>query len=124
MSDINIKILIDGTGRTIIGELVEDTETQIVLKNAATIYVQPNEAGQLQVQTIPLFFKEFMTLDGREQGVDYRFNKSQVTETNAGDILDNKLITQYEKIKENITAPDEPQATPENTEDVVKLFDD
>ncbi len=124
MSDINIKILIDGTGRTIIGELVEDTETQIVLKNAATIYVQPNEAGQLQVQTIPLFFKEFMTLDGREQGVDYRFNKSQVTETNAGDILDNKLIIQYEKIKENITAPDEPQATPENTEDVVKLFDD
>ena len=124
MSDINIKILIDGTGRTIIGELVEDTETQIVLKNAATIYVQPNEAGQLQVQTIPLFFKEFMTLDGREQGVDYRFNKSQVTETNAGDILDTKLITQYEKIKENITAPDEPQATPENTEDVVKLFDD
>lgn len=124
MSDINIKILIDGTGRTIIGELVEDTETQIVLKNAATIYVQPNEAGQLQVQTIPLFFKEFMTLDGREQGVDYRFNKSQVTETNAGDILDTKLITQYEKIKENITAPDELQATPENTEDVVKLFDD
>ena len=124
MSDINIKILIDGTGRTIIGEHVEDTETQIVLKNAATIYVQPNEAGHLQVQTIPLFFKEFMTLDGRERGVDYRFNKSQVTETNAGDILDTKLITQYEKIKENITAPDEPQATPENTEDVVKLFDD
>ena len=93
----------------------------MTVKNAATIYVQPNEAGQLQVQTIPLFFKEFMTIDGREEGVTYTYDKTTYTDTNAAEILDTKLVTQYQKIKENITAPD---PEPEESGDVVKLFDE
>jgi hypothetical protein len=121
MSDIKLKIIIDATGRTIIGEFVEETDTHLTVKNAATIYVQPNEAGQLQVQTIPLFFKEFMTIDGREEGVTYTYDKTTYTDTNAAEILDTKLVTQYQKIKENITAPD---PEPEESGDVVKLFDE
>lgn len=122
MSDINLKILVDHVGRTIIGELVEDTDSTIVLKNAATIYVQPNETGQLQVQTIPLFFKEFLTLDGRETGVSFTFNKDTIIDTTAASVLDNKLVNQYTKIVENLTAPDEPAAS--DSGEVVKLFDE
>ena len=122
MSDINLKILVDHVGRTIIGELVEDTDSTIVLKNAATIYVQPNETGQLQVQTIPLFFKEFLTLDGRETGVSFTFNKDTIIDTTAASVLDTKLINQYTKIVENLTAPDEPAAS--DSGEVVKLFDE
>tara|TARA_B100000214_G_scaffold283439_1_gene213034 strand:- start:7 stop:378 length:372 start_codon:yes stop_codon:yes gene_type:complete len=123
MSDSKLKIIIDQVGRTIIGEVIEDTDTSYVLKNAATIYVQPNESGQLQVQTIPLFFKEFMTEEGREKGASFTFVKATITDTNTGDILDDKLVNQYKKIVDNLTTPDElPKAT--NPGDVVKLFDE
>jgi hypothetical protein len=122
MSDINLKVLVDHVGRTIIGELVEDTAEEYVLKNAATIYVQPNESGQLQVQTIPLFFKEFLTLDGREQGITFRFKKAVIIDTTAASVLDTKLVNQYTKIVENLVAPDTPAAA--ESGDVVKLFDE
>lgn len=122
MSDINLKVLVDHVGRTIIGDLVEDTAEEYVLKNAATIYVQPNESGQLQVQTIPLFFKEFLTLDGRETGVTFRFKKNSIIDTTAAEVLDTKLVNQYTKIVENLTIPDSPAAT--DSGEVVKLFDE
>lgn len=122
MSDIKLKIIIDQVGRTIIGEVVEDNDTAYVLKNAATIYVQPNESGQLQVQTIPLFFKEFITEEGRENGVQFTFNKATITDTTAADTLDDKLVNQYQKIVDNLASPSEPAAAPEG--DVVKLFDE
>ena len=122
MSDSKLKIIIDQVGRTIIGEVIEDTDTSYVLKNAATIYVQPNESGQLQVQTIPLFFKEFLTLDGRESGVTFTFKKDTIIDTSAASVLDTKLVSQYTKIVENLNTPDVPAAA--ESGEVVKLFDE
>ena len=123
MSDKNLKIIIDQVGRTIIGELADETDESFVLKNAATIYVQPNEAGQLQVQTIPLFFKEFLTLAGRESGALFTYPKNAVTDTDTGNLLDSKLVNQYEKIVDNLSAPEAETETPPEG-DVVKLFDE
>ena len=53
---MNLKIFVDQVGRTVIGELNAETDTCIELKNPCTIFVQPNETGQLQVQTVPMFF--------------------------------------------------------------------
>ena len=122
MSDINIKILVDHVGRTIIGELVEDTEAAYKLKNPCTIFVQPNEQGQLQVQTITLFFKEFLTIDGREKGTTFTFRKDSITDSDAAQFLDSKLKTQYDGIVANFAAPDEAPAG--DSGEVVKLFDE
>jgi len=122
MSDINIKILVDHVGRTIIGEIVEDTETAYKLRNPCTIFVQPNEQGQLQVQTIPLFFKEFLTIDGREKGATFTFRKDSITDSDAAQFLDSKLKTQYDGIVANFAAPEEAPAG--DGGEVVKLFDE
>ena len=60
MSDKNLTVFVDTVGRTIMGEVVKDSKTTIELKNPAILHVQPNaQTGQIQVQLIPFFFKEF-----------------------------------------------------------------
>ena len=63
-----------------------------------------------------------MTLDGRETGVSFTFNKDTIIDTTAASVLDTKLINQYTKIVENLAAPDEPAAA--DSGEVVKLFDE
>jgi len=116
-----LKIILDNTTRTIIGVVTDETDTHLVLKNPCTIYVQPNEQGQLQVQTLPLFFREFLTLDGREKGVTFAFNKDTITVTDAAEHLDDKLKNQYTQVIANFTS-EETESEP--TDEVVKLFDD
>ncbi len=123
MEEIKIKVFVDNVGRTVIGKLVSEDKNYVVLNNPCTIFVQPNEQGQLQVQTIPMFFKEFLTLDGREQGTNFTFNQSNIVNSNAGDILDSKLITQYNQVVSNFVAPDVAASDSSDTE-VVKLFND
>lgn len=126
MEENKLKIIIDQVGRTIIGELSSETDTTLTIKNPCNIFIQSNEQGQLQVQTIPLFFREFLTLEGREQGVIFTFNKDQITDSNAAKTLDIKLINQYNQVMTNFAQPDDAQpegATPESGE-VVQLFND
>ncbi len=37
---MNLKVFVDQVGRTVIGELSEETDATVVLKNPCTIYVQ------------------------------------------------------------------------------------
>jgi hypothetical protein len=124
MSDIKLKIFVDNVARTIIGEEVDSNDTVLSIKNPCTIYIQPNEKGQLQVQTIPLFFKEFLTLDGRDQGVVFKFLKSNIVDSNAADLLDQKLKDQYNQIISNFTAPDNAETQTTSETEVVKLFNE
>ncbi len=123
--DINFKIFIDQIGRTIIGDVSHETENTVTLKNPCTIFVQPNEQGQLQVQTVPLIFREFLTLDGREKGVNFTWLKSTIVECDAAENIDEKLQNQYSQIFANFALPDD-QAVDNVSGDseVVKLFDD
>ena len=115
----NIVTFIDHIGRTIIGELVKSDSSHLTVKNPAIIHVQPTQQGQLNVQTIPLYFREFVGEKSRANGTTWKFNVANVV---LGDDVDNdtRLVEQYFKLFSTPlpTAADQPK------EKVVKLFDD
>ncbi len=109
-------VFVDHVGRTVIGKLVSDTEESFVVENPVIIHVQPNpESGQLQVQSFPYLFVEFINKDARDTN-KWTFFKSSVAVAQVK--LDEKIIMQYNAI--NNPAPQPPQGEPE----VIKLFDE
>jgi len=124
MSNTENKIVVffDSVGRTILGERLEDKTTNEVLtiKNPAVVHIMPNQQnGQLQLQILPLFFKEFLA--DKDTGTVWNYNRANITE--AVDVtFDFKLEVQYRQIfaAGPAPAPQQPQGSPE----VIKLFDD
>ena len=124
MSNTENKIVVffDSVGRTILGEKLEDKITKEVLtiKNPAVVHIMPNQqSGQLQLQILPLFFKEFLA--EKDNGTVWNYNRANITE--AVDVtFDFKLEAQYRQIfaAGPAPAPQQPQGSPE----VIKLFDD
>jgi hypothetical protein len=105
---------VDQIGRTVIGKLVEETDTTIIVDNPVIIHVQPNpQTGQLQVQSFPYLFMEFIDKDSREQN-QWSFFKSAVAISKV--TLDERIIAQYN----SINSPPAPQPEPE----VIKLFEE
>jgi len=117
-----IAVFFDSVGRTILGEKLEDKTTDKVLsiKNPAVVHIMPNQqTGQLQLQILPLFFKEFLA--DKDSGTVWSYNRENITE--AVDVtFDFKLEAQYRQIfaAGPAPAPQQPQGLPE----VVKLFDE
>jgi hypothetical protein len=122
MSEQNkIVVFFDTVGRTILGERIE-TETNdevLTVKNPAVVHIMPNQqTGQLQLQILPLFFKEFLA--DKDAGTVWSYNKKNITESQ--DItLDFKLEAQYRQIFSNIVIP---SAQPQSNPEVIKLFDE
>jgi hypothetical protein len=124
MSEQNkITVFFDSVGRTILAEKVdsESNEKFLTVKNPAVVHIVPNQQnGQLQLQILPLFFKEFLA--EKEAGTTWKYNKENITE--GVDItFDFKLEAQYRQIFANapiVTPKQQPQSSPE----VVKLFDE
>ena len=124
MSNTENKIVVffDSVGRTILGEKLEDKTTKEVLtiKNPAVVHIMPNQqSGQLQLQILPLFFKEFLA--EKDNGTVWNYSRANITE--AVDVtFDFKLEAQYRQIfaAGPAPAPQQPQGSPE----VIKLFDD
>ena len=124
MSNTENKIVVffDSVGRTILGEKLEDKTTNEVLtiKNPAVVHIMPNQqTGQLQLQILPLFFKEFLA--EKDNGTVWNYKRANITE--AVDVtFDFKLEAQYRQIfaAGPAPAPQQPQGSPE----VIKLFDD
>ena len=112
-----IKTIVDHIGRTVIGGLVSETPETITLDNPVIIHVQPNpQTGQLQVQSIPYIFMEFLTEASRSAN-HWTFNSRSIVETEIE--LDSKIIAQYHGI--NTPAP---QQAPQGDAEVIKLFED
>ena len=117
-----IVVFFDTVGRTILGERLDDKTTDKVLsiKNPAVVHIMPNQqTGQLLLQILPLFFKEFLA--DKEVGTVWNYNRANITE--AVDVtFDFKLEAQYRQIFANVPAPvpQQPQGSPE----VIKLFDE
>ena len=97
--------IIDHVGRNIIGKLVEETDTIITIQNPVILHVQPQQNGQLEVQTFPVFFFEFIDKSNRDKN-SWTYNKSNIVTSNV--ILDDRIISQYEKIN---TPPEEPKTS-------------
>jgi len=109
-----IKVIIDNVGRFIIGKVVSESDTVLSLKTPVILHVQPSQTGQLQVQTIPLFFGEFVK--NKDTNV-WNYAKSTIAFSDVE--LDDRLVSQYQAIA-NPSPIIQPTADPQ----VVKLFDD
>jgi len=96
--------LIDQVGRNIIGTLVSQTETSITLYNPVILYTQPTQNKQLQVQSFPVFFFEFISKEHRDQN-NWTYPKSSVVISDV--VLDDNIIKQYLTI--NTPAIPEPE---------------
>lgn len=115
---------VDHVGRTIIGEILEDSTTNLKVKNPAIIHVQPMQSGQLNVQTIPLYFREFVSDQNKKEGTVWTFNKSSVA---VGENIENdsRLVEQYTRLFSNEPSAQNPgQVSQGNEAKVIKLFDE
>jgi len=114
----DIITIVDQIGRTVVGKVKEETETTLTLNNPVIIHVQPNpQNGQLQVQSFPYLFMEFIKGDKTKN--NWTFYKSAIAISDVE--LDDKIITQYNNI--NTPAPAAP-AAPAAEPEVIKLFED
>lgn len=115
----NINVFINHVGQTILAEVIENDSKGLKVKNPAILHVQPNQQGQLQVQLIPLFFREFIEVSKRNDGAIFTFNKANLVTSDIS--LDEKILDQYTRIFAAIPAAGE-NKTKESP--VIKLFDD
>jgi hypothetical protein len=125
MSDKKLVPFVDSIGRTLVGEVVGDTKQILKVKNPAILHVQPNQqTGQISVQLVPYFFKEFQKGGG---DTVWSFNKSTVTVSEDMDV-DERLASQYTNMFSVIQTPTGPQLATAGAgvgdAPVVKLFDD
>ena len=128
MSDKNLTVFVDQIGRTIIAEEVKSSKTVLEAKNPAVVHVQPNpQTGQISVQLVPYFFKEFAK-DQNDSSV-WEFLRANITLAKELK-LDDRLTTQYNNMYSVIQTPgtgvitsDSVNAGPKDTP-VIKLFDD
>lgn len=87
-------VFIDHIGRTLIGTLLNKTEKHLVVRNPIILHVQPNQ-GELQVQTFPLFFFEFIDKDHREKN-DWTFSLDNIVLADV--VLNPTVVEQYNRV--------------------------
>lgn len=111
-------IFLDTIGRTIIGVPVNDNAEDISIENPALVHVQANsQTNQLQLQLLPLFFKEF--LSNRDSSTVWTYKKANITVSQPVE-LSPQFVQQYYQIFQGISQP----ATQPSEPEVVKLFDE
>lgn len=116
----NTCVFLDTIGRTIVGQIVEETTTEVSVQDPLLVLVQPRpDTGQLQMQLVPLFFKEFCE---DPSPVIWSYKKNNIT-TPTKIALSSQFVSQY---KQAITpqAPATESQTGTQEPKVVKLFDE
>jgi len=93
MKQKKLVMFLDTVGRTVVGELDEQTETILKVKNPAILNVAPAEGGRMVVQILPIVFKEFLA--DRTENTIWNYNKGQITVSSI-ETLDVRLQKQYE----------------------------
>ena len=117
---MDIITYIDSIGRTCFGELEERTDDGIKVKAPAMIMVTPNDAANMKVDVMPLFFTEFS--DGKAPIFSYK--NSQFVEVLVD--ISGKLLEHY-AAKINTTGEPNPEPVVEALEEEVPevtLFED
>ena len=120
MADKKIKTIVDHIGRTVVGKVTAETKSSLTLFNPVIIHVQPDQqTGQLQVQSFPYIFMEFLKDKDKN---NWTFDKSSISVSDVD--LDERIITQYENINNPKPPIQEPQQGTGEEPEVIKLFDD
>lgn len=108
--------IVDQVGRTVVGVETGQTDETLTLNNPVIVHVQPDpQNGQLQVQTFPYLFMEF--IEGDKQLNEWTFHKSNIATSTVK--LTPQITAQYHAINNPAPAQPAPAAEP----DVIKLFD-
>tara|TARA_R100000458_G_C8240253_1_gene219530 strand:- start:356 stop:721 length:366 start_codon:yes stop_codon:yes gene_type:complete len=118
---MDIFTYVDSIGRTCFGELVEQTDDFLRIKAPAMIMVTPNDAANMKVDVMPLFFTEFSS--GEHPIFKYKSNQYTEVEVN----ISEKILIHYNAKINTTEEPNvEPPATPLSEENVpeVTLFED
>jgi hypothetical protein len=118
MSNTNNKptIFLDNIGRSIIGKILKEDDTFVSVENPALVHVSPNpQTNQLQLQILPLFFREFQ--QDRTLPTTWNFRKVNIVMSEPIEFSE-QFVAQYTQM----FAPPQPQ--PENNPEVIKLFDE
>jgi hypothetical protein len=107
--------IVDQVGRTVIGVETGQTDETLTLNNPVIVHVQPDpQSGQLQVQTFPYLFMEF--IEGDKKLNEWTFTKSSIVTSTVK--LTEQIKAQYNAINNPAPKQPEPVAEPE----VIKLF--
>jgi len=125
MNEKNIVAFLDSINRLMFAEEVNSTDSILKVKNPVVINIVPQAdprtgqpTGQMALQLIPVFFKEFLA--DKSSDVIFNYNKSVITVIDPL-VFDFKLHAQYHQLFVNTpTAPTVVAPQP----DVIKLFDD
>lgn len=119
MSNTNQKltVFLDNIGRTIIGKIVKETEDILSIENPALVHIQANpQTSQLQLQILPLFFKEFQEV--KSDPTVWNYKKNGITLSDEI-VFAAQFSAQYEQLFQSLQGP--PKEEPAK---VVKLFDE
>jgi len=109
-----LTVFLDNIGRTIIGRLSKEDEATLTIENPALVHIQPNpQNNQLQLQILPLFFKEFQ--EDRTKPSHWVYKKPNVT-LGEGISFAAQFVNQYDQLFVPPAPPGEPKT--------VKLFDE
>ena len=117
---MDIITYIDSIGRTCFGELESRTKNSIKVKSPAMIMVTPNDAANMKVDVMPLFFTEFS--NGKAPVFIYKDTQFVEVEIN----ISEKILQHY-YAKINTTEEANPAGTTEALEEEVPevtLFED
>lgn len=111
--------IVDQVGRTVIGVETGQTDETLTLNNPVIVHVQPDpQSGQLQVQTFPYLFMEF--IEGDKQHNEWTFNKHSVATSTVK--LTEQIKAQYKAINSPAPAPQAAPAASGEEPEVIKLF--
>ena len=117
---------LDSLGRTIIAEAVPElsTDSHLAVKNPVIVHIVPvGNNGQMTVQLLPVFFREFLA--DKTDDTTWKYNRTTITESEAI-VFDFKLTAQYQQMfsKSNLILPPGAGEVAPPSPDVVKLFDE
>jgi len=116
-----LTVFLDTIGRTVIGKVTNETDEILSVQNPALVVASSNQQnGQLQLQILPLFFREFQA--DRNQSTVWHYKKSNLTLSD-----DIAFVIQFQAQYEQLfgAIPTAPSSnSPSEDAPVVKLFDE
>ena len=114
---MDIITYVDSIGRTCFGELIERTDEHVRIKAPAMIMVTPNDAANMKVDVMPLFFTEFSS----GKAPEFIYKSSQYVEIDT--VISEKILEHY-NAKINTNPEDNPQPAGDEEVPEVTLFED
>lgn len=101
-----IVVFFDQVGRTILGERIDNktNNTELVIKDPAVLHtISEQQTGQLQLQILPLFFRDFLA--DKNDSITWTYKRVNITEASET-VLNNKIEAQYRQMFSTVLSPD------------------